>query len=198
MNIDELIDENNKHVGGWCLDPKQRFLAEIVQQRDLQNMVEIGVWQGKSLIPMAWGCKQKGSGKIIAIDAYDVAYLIENGGDEHPSYYAADQNENEQKFLQNLKRFEVEDFVTYEGPQASLQAAKKYKKDEFDLIHIDANHSEINSLQDFYSWFPKLKIGGVLVLDDTDRTQTIKLRQQATELCSKILEDQNQWMALQK
>lgn len=198
MTIEELIQENNTHVGGWCSEEKQRFLGEIVVERNLNRLIEIGVWQGKSIIPMAWGCKQKGSGKVIAIDAYDVAYLLENGGDEHPSYYAADQQENEQKFLENLDKFGLRDFVEYEGPQTSLEAVKKYKKSEFDLIHIDANHSEINSLQDFYSWFPKLKDGGILVLDDTDRTQTVKLRQQATGLCTKVLEDKSQWMALQK
>ena len=198
MTIEEFIEDINSYVGGWCSEEKQGWLMETILSRKLEKIIEIGVWEGKSLLPMAKACQMQGFGSVVAIDAYKVSKLLENGGDEHPSYYAADQRHNENQFKNWIIRSGLKDFVVYDGPKESLDAAEDYEPETFDMIHIDANHSEINTLQDFYTWYPLLKKGGVLVLDDTDRSSTIKLREQATKLCSEILVDYGQWMGLQK
>jgi|DEB0MinimDraft_6_1074348.scaffolds.fasta_scaffold08505_2 SAM-dependent methyltransferase len=198
MNIDEFIEDINSYVGGWCTPDKQEWLIKTILERKLEKVIEIGVWEGKSLLPMAKACQIQGFGSVIAIDAYKVSKMLENGGDEHPSYYAADQRSNEKAFKNWIVRSGLSDYVEYDGPKESLVAAEEYEPDTFDMIHIDANHSEVNTLQDFYTWYPLLKKGGVLVLDDTNRTSTIKLKEQATALCSKILIDSGQWMALEK
>ena len=43
---------------------------------------------------------------------------------------------------------------------------------EFDVIFIDGDHRFIPALQDMVHWFSKLKVGGVLIVDDYANTDT--------------------------
>ena len=48
----------------------------------------------------------------------------------------------------------------------SIHAATLFPDNFFDLIYIDANHNYPAVCEDLYTWYPKLKIGGVFSGDD--------------------------------
>lgn len=52
------------------------------------------------------------------------------------------------------------------GNSSSKDILDKFDNDSVDLIYIDADHSFEGAYNDFVSWFPKLKSGGLLVGDD--------------------------------
>src|SRR5262249_33632962 len=48
----------------------------------------------------------------------------------------------------------------------SLEAARRFADCYFDWVYIDGDHSYDAVLADLNAWFPKLKLGGKVVLDD--------------------------------
>ena len=48
----------------------------------------------------------------------------------------------------------------------SVEAAKLYEDEHFDLVFIDANHSYENVKEDTIAWWPKIKKGGWLLEHD--------------------------------
>lgn len=48
----------------------------------------------------------------------------------------------------------------------SVEAAKKFKNNNFDFIYIDADHSYASVYLDLKAWFPKLKKDGIIAGDD--------------------------------
>ena len=53
----------------------------------------------------------------------------------------------------------------------SESAAKKFRSESVDLVYIDANHVYKDVILDLNSWYPKLKIGGMLCGHDANREE---------------------------
>src|SRR5262249_6565282 len=64
-------------VDGWCTPFKAAKLYELASQSDCQLAVEIGVFGGKSLLPIALAFQEKGSGSAYGIEAWDNAVAVE-------------------------------------------------------------------------------------------------------------------------
>ena len=61
----------------------------------------------------------------------------------------------------------------------SLEAAKIFPDGYFDWVYIDGDHSYDAVLADLNAWFPKVKPGGKIVLDDytwLDETRTLSVK----------------------
>ena len=56
---------------GWCSEDKAGILIDLIVKYKPQVIVEVGVWGGKSLVPMANALRANGSGKIYGIDPWD-------------------------------------------------------------------------------------------------------------------------------
>jgi hypothetical protein len=58
----------------------------------------------------------------------------------------------------------------------SVEAAQKFRDCYFDWIYLDGDHSHDAVLNDLNAWFPKLKIGGVILCDDYTWVDEAKIR----------------------
>jgi predicted O-methyltransferase YrrM len=149
-----IIDEN------W-FDYKV-FYTDIVKQspRDA-HFVEVGSWKGKSSCFMA--VEIANSGKNIKFDCVDTWDATTDEAD----YWVKFKDENDidlyQVFLNN-----IEPVKTYINPIRSLswEAASMYKDASLDFIFIDAAHDYESVTKDLVSWFPKLKLGGIIAGHD--------------------------------
>lgn len=56
--------------------------------------------------------------------------------------------------------------------KTSVEACKEFSNKTFDFVYIDANHSYDMVKTDIESWFPKVKIGGVIGGHDFGRSPT--------------------------
>src|SRR3990167_10736869 len=56
---------------GWCTREKAAYLIDLILIEKPKKIVEIGVFQGKSLIPMACALEANGSGLIFGIDPWN-------------------------------------------------------------------------------------------------------------------------------
>src|ERR1700722_18034413 len=73
---------------GWCSEQKAGILIDLILRSRPETIVEIGVWGGMSLVPMAHALKMNGKGKIYGIDPWsNVASLEEMANDANKAYW---------------------------------------------------------------------------------------------------------------
>ena len=67
-----------------------------------------------------------------------------------------------------------------------LDPDMSFKKESIDIIHIDGNHNEESVSKDIKNYFPLIKQGGIIMMDDSDwkgvRNSIDKLLTGKTEL----------------
>ncbi len=163
MNIIET-----QKISGWCSKQKQQALNAIVMATRPSISLEIGVWCGKSCIPIALAHKELNLGHVIAVDPWMGTASAE--GQLHPAdaEWWSDQSKHEwayQQFCTHLYGFNVTKFVEVRRVSSSLCGAP----DGIGLFHCDGNHGE-RAMQDVMANCPKVKLGGFVVLDDLNWT----------------------------
>ena len=77
----------------------------------------------------------------------------------------------------------------------------KVEDNSLDFIHIDGNHTEVQSTLDCELYLPKLKVGGILVMDDIEWESVRRARQWLNENCKMLVErnvNGNSWGVYEK
>ena len=151
-------------IYGWCSHSKASILIDIINRKQATTIVEIGVWGGKSLIPMAHALKTLGKGKIYGIDPWNNHESIVGVMDHaNINYWSrVDHEAVFQTLLYNIDRFGLEDQVEL----IRDTSANADPIPDIDLLHIDGNHSNGASYLDVTKWVPLVKPGGWIVVDD--------------------------------
>lgn len=148
---------------GWCSVEKGLTLAFLVAAIRPTNTVEIGVWCGRSLIPLALAHKHIGHGIVWAIDSWN-ADASKVGQDEANSKWWEDQKNHDwakDECLKNIQTYGVERVVYV----IQKQSNDVEPIENVSLLHIDGNHSD-QANTDVIRFAPKVSSGGVVVLDD--------------------------------
>ena len=151
---------------GWCSQHKASVLMDLVIQEKLEVVVEIGVFGGKSLIPMACALKANGKGKIFGIDPWDSHASIQGAINEaNKSWW---EELDHQMILRGLTKkihqFALTDQI--ELIQSTSEAAPLIQG--IQMLHVDGNHSDETSYLDVTKWVPLMKSGGWIIFDDID------------------------------
>lgn len=151
-------------IYGWCSHGKASILIDIITRKQPEKIVEIGVWGGKSLIPMAYALKALGKGKIYGIDPWDNLASIEGMEDEaNKAYWGRVDHE---AVLQGLIG-RIDQFGLIEQVELiRATSADASPIEDIDILHIDGNHSDGVSWIDVAKWVPLVKSGGWIIVDD--------------------------------
>lgn len=151
-------------VHGWCSHGKASILMDIISKSNPTTIVEIGVWAGKSLIPMAQALKTLGKGKIYGIDPWDSQESIQGVANEaNRAYWGyVDHEAVFQELVRNIEQFELEAQVEL----IRSTSAEAPPIHDIDILHIDGNHSDGTSYIDVIKWAPLVKSGGWIIVDD--------------------------------
>jgi predicted O-methyltransferase YrrM len=151
-------------LDGWCAKEKADILMDMIFKNQPNIIVEIGVFGGKSLVPMAFALKANGKGIIYGIDPWDSKESIKGmteaankawwGGLDHEAIRL--------NLAYKLQVFKLGHHVqliknTSEGATPIPN---------IDILHLDGNHSEEPSYFDVTKWAPLVKSGGWIILDD--------------------------------
>ncbi len=149
---------------GWCSFEKAGFLIDLITKVRPQVIVEIGVWGGKSLIPMAHALRANGQGAIFGIDPWAKSESVQWVMDEANRNFwdHADHEWVYQHLNQKMTEFGLE-------PQIRLLRTTSEAASPIygiDLLHIDGNHSDHTSYLDVTKWVPLVKTGGWIIFDD--------------------------------
>lgn len=205
--VDELLSriaDIVPRLQGWCTVEKAQWLARRIVEEKYQNVVEIGVFGGRSLVPMAMAMEHLyrvsgvKDGIIDGIDAYrnDVAEAEELDPANKGWWKSIDLNSIYKAAQTAVISQRVGAFVNFQLC-SSEQGVAKFADESLDLVHVDGSHNEAASTRDVKIWWPKLRPGGIMVMDDTDWKQLVAARSLVASL-GKLLHHDEKWEVYQK
>ncbi len=158
------------HLPGWCSEEKALSFIDLVLQVKPKICVEIGVYSGRSLFPVASALKFLGQGIVIGIDPWDTLECIKHFDPikdaGHFQWWSKESQleQMRQICLNMIKRNGLEDHCKI--IRATSQKAA-HEIDGIDILHLDGNHSESVSIQDVKLYLPKVRSGGYIWINDT-------------------------------
>jgi predicted O-methyltransferase YrrM len=177
---------------GWCSHNKASLLIDFILMLEPETLVEIGVFGGKSLIPMAVALKSVGKGKIYGIDPWDSLESVAGMEGENFDWWGHIDHE---KILQGLRskivQFALEDQILL--LRTTSEQAPYIPN--IDILHIDGNHSEKAAYLDVNKWVPFVKKGGLIIFDDVTWGTNRSAVEWLDENCIKLVEfhEFNDW-----
>ncbi len=149
-------------------------MAYLIKYRMLKTFVEIGVYKGKSFLPLACVIKQN-KGLSIGIDPYISSCAREYDIDEDKQIIIdkfIDSIDFEQIYKEVLEKKET--FELSSGCiiiRETSENAYEYLKDvklEIDMLHIDGNHDISYVELDAKKYIPMVRDNGFVIFDDID------------------------------
>ncbi len=126
--------------------------------------VEIGVWGGRSFLPLALAHKEIGKGIVIGIDPWSPSESVLGQRDVDAKWWmAADHELVRNDFLQKVQEYGVGDMIKIHrltSDQFDITSVPT-----IDILHIDGNHSE-QAFKDALKFAPNVRVGGLCFCDD--------------------------------
>jgi len=186
--ITKFIEDVISEVPGWTPADQLLSLHSLVLASSCMrgNILEIGSWCGRSTVILAHACKLCGIGKVLSVDLFPKkddwkqnkdgtwSFFTENGNgfqgwtawDEmyhHTIKPIYNKNNNlDEIFLANLKKFDVDDVVQYHiGTVKTLHQNNNYR-----LCFIDGDHSYHAVCTDIKYCLNNMPSGGYICFDD--------------------------------
>jgi hypothetical protein len=180
------------HLEGWCTRNKASILIDLVFMLRPQTIVEVGVWGGKSLIPMAYALKVIEQGKIYGIDPWNSDASVDGmEGANYDWWEKVDHNFILHGLIDKIMEYQLYD-------QISLIRSTSYNAPpiaNIDILHIDGNHSEKSSMIDVNKWVPLVRKSGMIILDDLDWITNDKAVKWLDTHCIRLVvfKETNEW-----
>lgn len=147
----EIFDSCEEIYGGMQMNVSEiKLIMEYFKDKKFDSFCEVGVCDGGSLWMYSNLLCHKDS-KIVAIDRVEKKCAV--------------------KVTEALK----EQFrnINYVISDSSV-VCNQIKDGEFDLIHIDGEHHYSAVKKDFYSYLPKLKKDGTIILHDSNSDEGVR------------------------
>lgn len=200
--LDKCFEKDYSTLHGWCTVEKAKKIIELVQQKVPNLSVELGVYAGRSLLPLTVACKHYNpNSKVIGIDAWSKDASLEGKNNEENDEWweKIDYNFFMNYTIELLKRFNSFD-ITELWREKSVDVASKFSDESIDILHQDSNHSEEVSCSEVELYWNKLVHGGYWIFDDTNwsttqKAQNLLISKGYTEIFSS---PNNEWKVFQR
>jgi len=151
------------NVDGWCPLPKAQTMAAAVLALRPDVTVEIGIYGGKSFLPMALAHKEIGHGVCLGIDPWNPTESAKD--QEHPAdrkYWGELNHEAVMnkffKLMNDLKLHDCTKIIRQPSDQV-------IPPENIGILSLDGNHGEA-SIRDAKRFGPKVRVGGLVFVDD--------------------------------
>jgi hypothetical protein len=163
----QIGDWMASQTDGWSSKEKVAALVGAILAMRPAVVLEIGIWSGKSFIPMAMAMQHiKSTGVVIGIDPWSADASAQGMDGEHLKWWAnVDHNRIFKLFNEEMLKFDLHPFCKI----------FRCRSDEWkipddlviDLLHIDGNHGEQASVFDVDVFASRVRIGGLVWMDDS-------------------------------
>lgn len=157
-------------ITGWCDKEKAEKLMDFIYESKPAICVEIGTFGGSTTYPIARALQYCGQGVLYTIDAWDNKACVE-GLDPSDSNYSTWSNLNlndiREQFILLLFRKELINWC-YPIYMRSEQSDVLFEDNSIDFLYIDGNFSKQGTMQDVIAYYPKVKDGGYIWINDAD------------------------------
>jgi predicted O-methyltransferase YrrM len=172
--MSDNVPESVFTMNGWCTKEKANYMYDLVVDAKSSLTVELGVFAGRSAIPMMLAHKKMGLGKVVAIDPWKVESSITNydENDANREWWGSiNHDEIHRLFLQSIKRYDVANYAEVVRAE-SRDVVSRFEDESIDILHQDGNHTEGISTEEVNLYAPKMRKGGYWVMDDTNWATT--------------------------
>jgi hypothetical protein len=143
-------------------------MMDVIHENKCQCCIEIGVFSGMSLFPIAKALKYNKAGNVYGIDAWDPLEAVKGFSASDPNYIwwsTLDLDGFYKNTLKLIKQSKLTKFC-FLIKQSSQNAVSLFVDESVDFLHLDGNHNEEYAYQDVIDYFPKVKDGGYILLND--------------------------------
>lgn len=170
---DRIIETIVAGLPGWCTADKARRIMRIVVAAEADLVVELGVFGARSFVPLALGLRVLGRGVAHGIDPWATAATLEGRNDPANDAYwkTVDLEEILRHAQSGIERAGVDEYVRLIRKR-SQDAVADYADKSISVLHQDSNHSEEVSCAEVDLWVPKIRPGGVWIIDDANWPST--------------------------
>ena len=179
-----IIDACRTTLQGWCSDDKTWLLYHLVREAKPEVAVEIGIYGGRSIIPIARALRDNGYGTVTGVEAWTAGAATEQVTNLGNNFWWAchDYAVIKKDFFNFVLSHDMQMQVNVIEANS---AHAHHCLGPIDFLHIDGNHSAFSASQDVVNYFSKLKPGGIIVFDDINWPSThpaLEIVMQATQL----------------
>lgn len=156
---------------GWCTPEKTRTLMNFIYEFRPEVLVEIGSFGGSTTYPLVSSLSFIKTGVLYAIDAWNPQVAIEGLQENDPNlqwWANVDMATIYSNFIHEMRPFRKWCKVIR---NRSERAVSQFSDESIDFLYIDGNFSSEGSFRDVTLYFPKVKKGGVIWINDADRKE---------------------------
>lgn len=163
MNLFAQIHKLLPQIPGWATFSKAGTLAALTVGLRPSVCVEIGVFAGRSAIPVLLALQSNGSGVLIAIDPWQADASVVGQTDEHVEFWKHQEHHDSARhvFLTLVSALNVSNYVDVRRAASD----EVVPPDVIDLLHVDGCHSS-QAGRDFQRFGSRVRLGGICVVDD--------------------------------
>lgn len=160
--LEEQVLRSIHGVQGWCSDTKAVELCRLVKASKPNIVVELGVFGGKSLIPMAMACRDNGFGGVIGVDPWQASESVKGQTKEHEDWWSKVNHEKVyQDCIKKLTELGLEKWVQLQRTTSDGFVPPK----EIQILSVDGNHGQ-QVISDVLKYAPLIPKGGFIIVDD--------------------------------
>lgn len=166
--IEKIYPDFDSRYGewGWCSLDKAGCIIDCIDdiftRVDDPICVEIGVYGGKSVIPVALELKRMNSGKLYAIDPWDNVEATKGyDGNNYEFWTKVNMPRIHEVFITLLEENDCSEYVEIIR-KASDDAPVIY---DIDFLYIDGQHT-VQAIRDVEKYARQVKLGGYCIADD--------------------------------
>jgi Methyltransferase domain len=166
QEISALLEDSRKPlVEGWCRVEKAFAMAATVFGLRPKVSIELGVWAGRSLLPVALALKEAGCGYIVGIDPFSPVASAEGYDPKNRDWWL--HAANHEYALNQLNglicELGVQNVVKFVRTTSDAYALDG--DTVIDLLHIDGVHT-FQARKDVNKYAPRVRVGGIVFVDD--------------------------------
>lgn len=156
-----LAFQLDKIPGMISLYTAQIYFLLSVNQNLTGDIVEIGAWQGKSTIPLARSCEQRGLGEKVLVYEH---FKGNQGKEQHYIVFEHDLKDLKGNFQLNIAAQNLDKFVKLHA--IDVGSVKPVKRRDIRMLVIDGEHTQEAVLANYLTFKPMLLPGALVLFDD--------------------------------
>lgn len=165
----------SQRLPGWAVLEKARMLAGLVVREKPNVVVELGVFGGKSLAPLALALQHNRRGIVYGVDPWTIRACQEHYPEDDANAVWWTENANLDTVFTTFVQYVTEQNL---WPYVRLlcapsqDVAQVFDETPIDVLHIDGNHSREASMRDVRLYITRVRPGGWVWFDDTQWEST--------------------------
>lgn len=164
MNLFTQIETLIPTLHGWCSIAKANALAGAVLSLRPEISLEIGIWGGRSFLPLALAHREINFGTAIGIDPWDAKASQEGQTGENLKFWSQTTSHElvYNDFMAKAKSLGMLPAKVYRTKSDNIQPPAR-----IDLMSLDGNHGP-QAERDVSRFCPNIRRGGLVFVDDLD------------------------------